>query len=165
MSHSWTGLFSHRKRHSVWSLSSWDKAILCLQLIFIIYKIIKCLNANVKYHTGNMTWYLFYVVIPLIQKANFRSFWGPLFQGFRKYYMLAVTFCSSLVPLLKYPFMQLYCWEVGGRIPCEFWMFWHFFFFVLWIPNVQAAHWRCSPLHSGYLYELVILTSWSFFCN
>lgn len=36
-------------------------------------------------------------------------------------------------------------------------------FFVLWIPNVQVAHWRCSPLQPGYLYELVILTSWSFF--
>lgn len=155
LSCSWTaGLLSHHKSHSVLFLSLGDQAILCLELIFIIYKIIKCLNASIMYYTGNTAWYLFYLCShPSHLKADFWSFWGLPFQGFGKYYMLAVTLCSSLISLLKSPFIQLYFWETGGQIPCEFWMFWCFS--VLWIPNVQVAH-CCSPLSSSCLYELCL---------
>lgn len=91
-----------------------------------------------------------YGMVPLLLMQSSLAFKGWLlvilraFQGFGKYYMLAVTFCSSLISLLKSPFIQLYFWETGGRIPCEFWMFWYLS--VLWIPNVQVARWCRSPL-------------------
>lgn len=138
----------------------------CKWLYFLIYFLIPCLGLTFvicKYRVP--PWQreltlLFKWSIPPIQKIDFWSFWGLHFQGFVKYHVLAVTFPSAPSTAFKIPIQPLVFlgnerentwWILNILVP----------FFVLCVPNMQVAQWSCSPLYSGCLLELVVLTSWS----